>query len=78
MNIAAILHESAVARAGQPAIVQGRRAIAFDELDRAASAAAADLAARGVAAGMRALLLVPMSIVFYQVRVLRQRREEAR
>jgi olefin beta-lactone synthetase len=67
MNIASILHDEACRRTGQPAIVHRGRAIAFDALARAASAAARDLGEFGVGAGTRALVLVPMSIELYVV-----------
>jgi olefin beta-lactone synthetase len=67
MNIASILHDEAARRGGQPAIVHAGRTIAFDALDRAASNAARDLRALGVAPDARVLLLVPMSIELYVV-----------
>jgi olefin beta-lactone synthetase len=67
MNIASILHDEAARRAAQPAIIHRGRTIAFEELDRAASAAAHDLTALGVRAGARVLVLVPMSIDLYVV-----------
>jgi olefin beta-lactone synthetase len=67
MNIASILHDEAGRRAGRPAIVHGGRTIAFDDLDRAASAAARELQALSVRPGMRALILIPMSIELYVV-----------
>ena len=69
MNIAALLHDTAARRAGQIAIVHRGRRIAFEELDRAASAAARDLAEAGVRPGWRVLVLVPMSIDLYVVLV---------
>ena len=65
MNISAILHDQAVRHGRRPAILQRRRVITFEELDRAASAAAEDLEAAGLRPGMRALLFVPMSIELY-------------
>ena len=67
MNIASILHDEAARRLGHPAIVHRGGTITFDDLDRAASAAARDLAGMGVAAGKRVLVLVPMSIELYVV-----------
>lgn len=65
MNIAAILHDQAVRHGQRPAILQGRRVVTFEELDRAASAAEADLQAAGLRPGMRALVFAPMSIELY-------------
>jgi len=65
MNIAAILHDQAVRYGQRPAILQRRRVITFEELDRAASAAAEDLEAAGLRPGMRALVFVPLSIELY-------------
>jgi acyl-CoA synthetase (AMP-forming)/AMP-acid ligase II len=65
MNIAGILHDRALQHPDCPAIVEPRRAITFSQLDRAASAAAADLAAAGLGPGMRAVVLSPMSIDLY-------------
>ena len=67
MNIASILHDEAGRRVGKAAIVHRGRAITFDDLDRAASAAARDLAGMGLEPGKRALVLVPMSIELYVV-----------
>ena len=49
----------------RPAIVEPGRRITFGELDRAAAAAAEDLSEAGLVAGMRALVLSPMSIALY-------------
>jgi olefin beta-lactone synthetase len=65
MNIAAVLHDEAARHGERPAIIQGRRMVTFGELDRAATAAAADLEAAGLRRGMRALVFVPMSIDLY-------------
>jgi olefin beta-lactone synthetase len=67
MNIASILHDEATRRAGTTAIVHRGRTIAFDDLDRAVSAAARDLRAAGLGPGKRVLVLVPMSIELYVV-----------
>jgi acyl-CoA synthetase (AMP-forming)/AMP-acid ligase II len=75
MNIAAILHRRALECADRPAILERGRAITFSELDRAASAVAADLSAAGVRPGMRALVLSAMSIDLYttMIGMFRQR-----
>jgi acyl-CoA synthetase (AMP-forming)/AMP-acid ligase II len=65
MNIAEILVAQAAGRGNSLAIVQRGRVITFAELDRAASAAAADFRAAGVVAGMRVLVFSPMSIDLY-------------
>lgn len=65
MNIAAILEEQASRFGDRPAIVERGRSITFAALDRAAASAAADLAAAGITAGMRALVFSPMSIALY-------------
>lgn len=65
MNIASILHEQALRLGDRPAIIERGRMITFTELDRAAAAAAADLAAAGLVAGQRALVVSPMSIALY-------------
>jgi acyl-CoA synthetase (AMP-forming)/AMP-acid ligase II len=65
VNIAAILHRNALDHADRPAIVERGRTITFSELDRAASAVAADLTAEGIRPGMRVLVLSPMSIDLY-------------
>ena len=65
MNIASILHDQALRFGDRPAIVEPGRRITFDELDRAAAAAAEDLSEAGLVAGMRALVLSPMSIGLY-------------
>jgi acyl-CoA synthetase (AMP-forming)/AMP-acid ligase II len=65
MNIAQILEAQARQSGQRPAIVERRMTVTFDELDRAAASAAADLKAAGVTAGMRALVFSPMSIGLY-------------
>ena len=65
MNIAAILEEQALARGDASALVDPRGTITFAELNAAAAAAAARFQAAGVGAGMRALVLCPMSIALY-------------
>lgn len=65
MNIAGILHDQAMRLGGADAIVERGRTISFAALDRAATAAAADLADAGVKPGMRALVFSPMSIALY-------------
>jgi olefin beta-lactone synthetase len=65
MNIATILEEQARRCGDRPAIVERDRSITFAELDSAAAAAAGDLAAAGLRAGMRALVFSPMSIALY-------------
>ncbi|MBA3888091.1 MAG: AMP-binding protein [Acidobacteria bacterium] len=65
MNIAALLHDQAIAHGSRTAIIERDRTVTFDELDRGAAAAAADLAAAGIRPGMRALVFVPMSIGLY-------------
>lgn len=65
MNIAGILEEQARRSGNRLAIVEARRRITFGELQHAAASAAGDLARAGVRAGMRVLVLVPMSIALY-------------
>ena len=65
MNVATILHEQALRRGDQPAIIEPGRTISFAELDRAAGSAAAALARAGLEPGMRALVFSPMSIDLY-------------
>jgi olefin beta-lactone synthetase len=65
MNIATVLHDRALQHGDRPAIVERGRAVSFGELDRAAAGAAAELARAGLAAGMRALILSPMSVSLY-------------
>ena len=65
MNVATILHERAIQQGDRPAIVERGRTITFAELDRAAAAAAAELARAGLVPGMRALVFSPMSIDLY-------------
>jgi acyl-CoA synthetase (AMP-forming)/AMP-acid ligase II len=65
MNIAAILQEQARRAGDRPAIVEAERTITYAELDAAVEAATADLAAAGLAPGMRALLFSRMSVALY-------------
>jgi acyl-CoA synthetase (AMP-forming)/AMP-acid ligase II len=65
MNLASILEEQASRSGDRLAIIEARQRITFSELDRAAASAAGDLARAGVRAGMRVLVLVPMSIALY-------------
>lgn len=65
MNVAAILDRHAATFGDRAAIVESRRTIGFAELNRAAAAAAEELAHAGVAKGMRALVFSPMSIDLY-------------
>ena len=65
MNIATILHEQALRRGDQAAIIEPGRTISFAELDRAAGSAAAALARAGLEPGMRAIVFSPMSIDLY-------------
>ena len=65
MNVATILHEQALRRGDRPAIIERGRTISFAALDRAAGIAAAELARAGLAPGMRALVVSPMSIDLY-------------
>jgi len=65
MNIASILEDQARRSGDRLAIVEARHRITFGELDRAAASVAGDLERAGVAAGMRVLVFVPMSIALY-------------
>jgi len=65
MNIASILEEQARRCGDRPAIIERHQTITFEQLDRAVASAAADLAAAGLSAGMRALVFSPMSIALY-------------
>jgi acyl-CoA synthetase (AMP-forming)/AMP-acid ligase II len=65
MNIATTLQEHARRFGDRSAIIERDRRVTFAELNRAAVAAAEDLSAAGLAAGMRALLFCPMSIDLY-------------
>jgi acyl-CoA synthetase (AMP-forming)/AMP-acid ligase II len=65
MNVATILHDQALRRGDQPAIIEAGRTISFSELDRAAGIATAELARAGLVPGMRALVFSPMSIDLY-------------
>lgn len=65
MNIAEILVEQARRRGGQTSIEERGRSITFEQLERAASAAAEDFRAAGIGPGMRALVLVPMAVDLY-------------
>jgi acyl-CoA synthetase (AMP-forming)/AMP-acid ligase II len=67
VNIAAILHEAARTSGDRLAIVDAQGAVTFAELDGRAAALASQLAAAGVTAGMRAVVLVPMSIELYAI-----------
>lgn len=68
-NLAARLVERAAAHPDRLALVSGRdgarRAIRYGELEARVARVAADLARRGVRAGERVLLFVPMSIELY-------------
>lgn len=65
MNIARVLEEQARRVGERPAIVGRRRTITFAGLDRAAAAAASEMAAIGITTGMRVLVFSPMSIGLY-------------
>jgi acyl-CoA synthetase (AMP-forming)/AMP-acid ligase II len=67
VNIVEVLAERARERGGAPAIVEPGRAISFAELDRLATAIAADLMRAGLAPGQLAFVLCPMSIALYAV-----------
>jgi olefin beta-lactone synthetase len=69
MNIASILQEQAHRAGDRVAIIEPGRTITFAGLDRAAAAAAGELALAGVSADMRVLVLSPMSIALYTVLV---------
>jgi acyl-CoA synthetase (AMP-forming)/AMP-acid ligase II len=68
-NLAARLTERAAAHPDRPALVAGRgtgrRVVSYGELDARVGRVAAQLRARGVAAGERVLIFVPMSIELY-------------
>ncbi len=65
MNIACVLRDQARRRPGDRALVDGRRAIAFSELDAEVAGAADVLARGGLRPGDRALVFCPMSIDLY-------------
>jgi acyl-CoA synthetase (AMP-forming)/AMP-acid ligase II len=65
MNVASILHEHAMTRGEQPAILERGRAISYAALERAVAAAASRLADACVGRDMRVLVLGPMSIDLY-------------
>jgi olefin beta-lactone synthetase len=65
MNIAHILQEQCGQRPAQEAIVDAAERVTFAELERAAAAAAVDLAAAGLGPGDRALVFCPMSARLY-------------
>lgn len=67
MNIAEILASQAASCGDRLAIIERRGALTFAALDRAAASAAAELAASGLSAGMRALVFAPMSAALYTV-----------
>ncbi len=67
MNIATILRERATTCPDSAAIVDRSGSTSFAELDRAAAAAASVLAAAGISAGDRVLVLVPVSVPLYAV-----------
>jgi acyl-CoA synthetase (AMP-forming)/AMP-acid ligase II len=67
VNIAGILHEAARTSGDRTAIVDRAGAVTFAELDDLVAATAGELEAAGVADGMRALVLVPMSIALYAI-----------
>ncbi len=69
MNIAGVLEERARRSPERPAIIERNRTIGFGELDRAVASAAADLARAGVRAGMRVLVVSPMSVDLYTVMI---------
>jgi acyl-CoA synthetase (AMP-forming)/AMP-acid ligase II len=69
VNIAGILHEAASTSRDRLAIVEPGRAISFGDLDHAVAAAAGQLRAAGVTAGVRVLVGVPMSIALYTVAI---------
>jgi acyl-CoA synthetase (AMP-forming)/AMP-acid ligase II len=69
MNIAEVLRDRARDLGRQPAIVDRGAAVSFDELDRAAARAAAELGRAGLKPGDRALVFQPMSIRLYVVLV---------
>lgn len=68
-NLAARLAERAAAHPDRPALVAGRgasrRVVRFGELDARVGRVAARLGAKGVRAGERVLIFVPMSIELY-------------
>ena len=65
MNIVDILCERARTHGDRLAIIERGRTITFAELAAAATSAAAELASAGLAPGMRAIVLSPMSIDLY-------------
>lgn len=65
MNIAGVLAEQAVCRAGQLALADGARSLTFAQLNEAAARAAADLRAAGLRPGDRAIVVSPMSVGLY-------------
>jgi acyl-CoA synthetase (AMP-forming)/AMP-acid ligase II len=65
MNIAGILEAQAKASPHRLAIVERHRSIAFGDLDRTVASVARELAAAGVTAGMRVLVVSRMSIGLY-------------
>jgi acyl-CoA synthetase (AMP-forming)/AMP-acid ligase II len=69
MNIAEVLRDRARDLGRQPAIVDRDGTISFEELDRAAGRAAAELESAGLKRGDRALVFHPMSMRLYVVLV---------
>jgi acyl-CoA synthetase (AMP-forming)/AMP-acid ligase II len=67
VNIAGILHEAARTSGDRLAIVDPHGTVTFAELDGRVDAVAGQLAAAGVTAGMRVIVLVPMSIALYSI-----------
>ena len=65
MNIVDILCERARMHGDRPAIIERGRTITFAELVAATASAAAELESAGLAPGMRAIVLSPMSIDLY-------------
>lgn len=66
-NIADALAESARRWPERPAIIAGRDAISFSELDRRVRAADAFLRAQGLRVGDRVVMAVPMGVTLYEV-----------